>query len=40
MSLDGATLHLCSCNGTMPLDREALAPALELSGAPPARAML
>ncbi len=40
MSLDGATLHLCSCNGTMPLDREALARALELSGAPAARSML
>ena len=34
MSLAGKTLHLCSCNTTMPLDSEALARALELSGAP------
>ena len=40
MSLEGANLHLCSCNGTMPLDREALARALELSGVPVARSML
>jgi ferredoxin len=40
MSLDGANLHLCSCNGTMALDREALARALELSGVPPMRSML
>jgi len=40
MSLDGASLHLCSCNGTMSLDREALARALELSGAPAVRSML
>ena len=37
MSLDGVNLHLCSCNGTMPLDREALARALELSGTPAIR---
>ena len=40
MSLDGVKLHLCSCNGTMPLDPEALARALELSGAPVVRSML
>ncbi len=40
MSLDGVNLHLCSCNGTMPLDREALARALELSGMPAIRSML
>ena len=40
MSLEGVSLHLCSCNGTMPLDREALARALELSGAPVVRSML
>ena len=40
MSLAGANLHLCSCNGTVPLDRDALARALELSGAPVARSML
>jgi len=40
MSLEGANLHLCSCNGTMALDREALARALELSGAPAVRSML
>jgi ferredoxin len=32
MSLQDKTLHLCSCNGTMPLDAEALARALELVG--------
>ena len=32
MSLQDKTLHLCSCNGTMPLDAEALARALELAG--------
>jgi ferredoxin len=40
MSLEGVSLHLCSCNGTMPLDREALARALELSGTPAVRSML
>ena len=40
MSLDGAKLHLCSCNGTMPLDRDALARALELSATPAVRSML
>ncbi len=40
MSLEGANLFLCSCNGTMPLDREALARALELAGAPAVRTML
>jgi ferredoxin len=32
MSLQDKTLHLCSCNGTMPLDAEALARVLELAG--------
>ena len=35
MSLADRTLHLCSCNGTMPLDAEALARALELPARPP-----
>jgi heterodisulfide reductase subunit A-like polyferredoxin len=40
MSVADANLHLCSCNGTMPLDRDALARALSLSGAPVVRSML
>ena len=40
MSLADKTLHLCSCNATMPLDAEALARALELSGAPAVNARL
>ena len=40
MSLADKTLHLCSCNGTMPLDAAALARALELAGAPALRTML
>ncbi len=40
MSLAGTNLHLCSCNGTMPLDAAALARALELSGAPAVQTML
>jgi ferredoxin len=32
MSLHDSTLHLCDCNGTMPLDAAALARALELAG--------
>ncbi|MEO8304168.1 MAG: 4Fe-4S binding protein [Betaproteobacteria bacterium] len=40
MSLDGADLHLCSCNGTIPLDRAAIASALELAGVPAQRSML
>jgi ferredoxin len=40
MSLDGVSLHLCSCNATLPLDRDALARALELSGTPVVRSML
>jgi ferredoxin len=40
MSLAGKTLHLCSCNGTMPLDAGALARALDLGAAPPIRTML
>src|SRR5205823_3920249 len=35
MSLKDKTLHLCSCNATMPLDAEAIARALELDGALP-----
>ena len=40
MSLNDKQLHLCSCNGTMPLDAPALTKALELSGAPAVRTML
>jgi len=40
MSLDDKQLHLCSCNGTMPLDAASLAKALELSTAPAVRTML
>ncbi len=32
MSARDKTIHLCTCNGTMPLDGEALARALELAG--------
>lgn len=40
MSDSGTTIHLCSCNGTMPLDAAALARALGLPAAPPVRSML
>jgi len=40
MSLADKHLHLCSCNGTMPLDAPALARALELAGTPVVRTML
>ena len=40
MSLGDKTLHLCSCNATMPLDVKAIVRALELSGTPPVRTML
>ena len=40
MSLAGKNLHLCSCNGTMPLDAAALARALALSGTPSVPTML
>ena len=40
MSLQDKTLHLCSCNGTMPLDASALARALELVGELPAHTQL
>jgi ferredoxin len=40
MSLQDKTLHVCSCNGTMPLDGEALARALELAGPLPIRRAL
>src|SRR5689334_6278416 len=40
MSLHDKTLHLCSCNGTMSLDGEALARALELAGPLPVRRAL
>ncbi len=40
MSLADKNLHLCSCNGTMPLDATALARALELPGAPAVKTML
>ena len=32
MSVNDKTLYVCTCNGTMPLDGEALARALELAG--------
>ncbi len=40
MTIADRNLHLCSCNGTMPLDAAALARALELSGTPVVRTML
>ncbi len=40
MSLADKRLHLCSCNGTMPVDAAALARALDLAGAPDVRTML
>jgi ferredoxin len=40
MSLADKKLHLCSCNGTMPLDGAALARALELAGPLPVKTML
>ncbi len=40
MSLADKNLHLCSCNGTMPIDAAALARALDLPGAPAVRTML
>ena len=40
MSLADKKLHLCSCNGTMPLDGAALARALELAGPLPVQTML
>jgi len=40
MSLAGKNLHLCTCNGTMPLDAAALARALALSDTPAVQTML
>ena len=40
MSLADKRLHLCSCNGTMPVDAAALARALDLAGTPAVRTML
>ena len=40
MSVAEKTLFLCSCNGTMPLDSEALARALALKGNPGVHTML
>ena len=40
MSLTGKKLHLCSCNGTMPLSAERIAAALDLPEIPPVRTML
>jgi ferredoxin len=40
MSIADKTLHICSCNGTMPLDAAALARALELRGDLPVNTML
>jgi len=40
MSVADRNLHVCSCNGTMPLDGTALGKALELSSALPVKTML
>ncbi len=40
MTIKDKTLHLCSCNATMPLDADALARVLELSGTPELKTML
>ncbi|HEX8012836.1 MAG TPA: 4Fe-4S binding protein [Casimicrobiaceae bacterium] len=40
MTLHDKTLHLCTCNGTMPLDAQALARALEMTGPLPLRTQL
>src|SRR5213593_3648795 len=40
MSLRDKQLHLCNCNGTMPLDAEALAKILELAGPLPMHTQL
>jgi ferredoxin len=40
MSIADKNLHLCSCNGTMPLDAKALAKALELAATPGVKTML
>lgn len=40
MTIADKKLHLCSCNGTMPLDAKALAAALALGSPPPVRTML
>ncbi|MEP7181216.1 MAG: 4Fe-4S binding protein [Betaproteobacteria bacterium] len=40
MSVADKNLHLCSCNGTLPLDAQALARALALSGIPAVKTML
>jgi len=40
MSVREKTLHLCNCNRTMPLDEQALARALELSGPLPMHTQL
>jgi ferredoxin len=40
MTFADKKLHLCSCNGTMPLDAKALGAALGLAAPPPVRATL
>ena len=40
MTIKDKTLHLCSCNATMPIDAGALARVLELSGTPEVKTML
>jgi heterodisulfide reductase subunit A-like polyferredoxin len=40
MTLAGKKLHLCSCNGTMPLDGATLARVLDLPAPPPVRRLL
>ncbi|TMI03997.1 MAG: hypothetical protein E6H46_07965, partial [Betaproteobacteria bacterium] len=40
MSLRDKQLHLCNCNGTMPLDAEALVEILELAGPLPMHTQL
>lgn len=40
MALENKQLHLCSCNGTAPIDAAALARALDLAAPPKVRTML
>src|SRR5271167_65638 len=40
MTLRDKELHLCSCNGTLPLDAQALARVLELAGPLPTHTQL
>ena len=40
MTIADKTLHVCNCNGTLPLDGSALAKALELAGPLPVHTQL